>query len=62
MLEALINAQISLVRPEHGQHAAIVAERAAAANHLCSTLRRIARREIETLDQICQPPTRKRRT
>ncbi len=61
MLEALINAQISLAKPEHGQHAAIVAERAAAATHLCSTLRRIARREIETLDQICQPPARKRR-
>lgn len=58
MLEALINAQISLAKPEHGHHAELVAERTAAAAQLCATLRRIARREIETLDQICQPPTR----
>jgi hypothetical protein len=62
MLEALINAQISLAKPEHGLHAAIVEERAAAATHLCATLRRIARKEIETLDQVCQPPAHKRRT
>jgi hypothetical protein len=31
-----------------------VTERTAAATELCATLRRIARREIKALDEICQ--------
>ena len=58
LLEALILAQSSIVKPQSVPHAAIVAERMADANELNATVRRIARSEIKTLDQICQPQVR----
>lgn len=60
LLEALILAQSAQARPEPN-HQDAVAERTAAATELRATLRRIARREIRTFDQICEPPTKPRR-
>lgn len=62
LLEALILAQASQVKPESVTHAAIVAERIAATTELSATVRRVARSEIKTLDQICQPRARPRKS
>ena len=62
LLEALILAQTSQVKPLSVTHAAIVAERTAAATELSATVRRVARSEIKTLDQICQPRARPRKS
>ena len=62
LLEALILVQASQVKPDSVSHAAIVAERTAAATELSGTVRRVARSEIKTLDQICQPQVRRRKS
>ena len=62
LLEALILAQSSQASPESVTHAAIVAERTAAATELCAAVRRVARSEINMLDQICQPQARPRKS
>jgi len=61
LLEALILAQSAQPEPDSGSHQDAVAERTAAATELRAALRRIARREIRTFDQICQPPAKARR-
>ncbi len=60
LLEALIHVQAGQIAPEPAKHTAAVAERTAAVTEVCAALRRIARREIATLDQICKPRGRQR--
>jgi hypothetical protein len=62
LLEALVLAQAGQPAPEPADHAAAVAERVAAVTELCSTLRRIARRELAAFDKMCRPRPRKSRT
>jgi hypothetical protein len=62
LLEALILAQSSQVQPQSVTHAAIVAERMADVTELSATVRRVARNEIRTLDQVCQPQVRRRKS
>ena len=62
LLEALIYAQSGPAESDPAKHAQAVTERTAAATELCATLRRIARREIKALDEICQSQSPKPRT
>lgn len=61
LLEALILAQSSQVAPESVTHTVILAERIADATELSATVHRVARSEIKTLDQVCQPQSRSSR-